>query len=153
MMAIGKAQTAMMRDKSKLQLVAKMARRVSAVGVKLRDKKFTEACADYDSIAGDFGIDLKAQGEQIVKMKDIKKDGGRNGGICSQAQASKVHMSLTNEIEARAKAGNIKQDELKRYFADTDELGELMYTDPSSVCSKLQLIAKRYNLPFSIPTA
>lgn len=148
MMAIGRAQTRLINqpDDASQMRVVKLATEVASVGQVLADKKYDEACRRYDEIAAKFDIDLKAESTGMVTIQDIKKDGGKRGGVCSQSDAHKRMMDYFGQIDDRIANRDEGQLTATRFRNDTTSLNEIMYTDPSEVCRRLDGLKEKYHL-------
>lgn len=125
---------------------AELAKATSAVGQTLADKKFAEACAQYDQIAQKFGVDLKKESEGMVTYQEILKDGGKRGGACSQADASKKMMDMHQQLEDKAAMGEVDRDIFRKFGDDTAKLTELLLTNPSEMCKKLDELKPKYGV-------
>jgi hypothetical protein len=150
MMAIGRAQQSMMSaaggDNAKMLYVAEMAKEVGDVGKVLADGKYAEACGYYDKIARKYKVDLKESAKGMVTMAEIRKDGGKQGGSCSQADASVKMMNLSQKMEDKAALGDITRGQLGEFLKEIGTHNDLMYSNPSGFCSELDKIAAKYSV-------
>lgn len=150
MMAIGRAQQKMMLSAGgnhQQQIhVAELAKEVGDVGSVLAEGKYTEACGYYDTIARKYKIDLAASAEGMVTMDQIRKDGGKQGGSCSQADASKKLMEMSQKLEDKASLGDISRQKMSGFLQEASSHNDLMYSNPSEFCSKLDQLAVKYSV-------
>ena len=156
MMVLGHAQTKMNTEISSLpsgrakqvkQLRwAELSKEVAMVGSTLAAEKYTEACGEYDRIAKKYDIDLEKSSSGVITMEQIRKDGGKGSGPCSQADASKKLMGMSEQLQDRAANGEISRGVLSAFFEETEPLGAMMYTDPGAVCKKLDSLKPKYEL-------
>lgn len=109
-------------------------------------KKFDEACAEYDKLAAKYKVDLKGESKGLLTMDDLRKDGGKRGGECSIADASKRMMEMHGQIQDQVALGDADGDALREFGKDTAPFGELMVTDPSEVCRQLEGLKGKYKL-------
>lgn len=148
MLALGRAQARIMAaNPSGGQTIgARISIEVSRVGQVLADKKFSEACAKYDEIAGRYDLDLKKESNGLITYEELAKDGGKRGGICSQADASKKVIDLNRQVSEKVSRGESKQDAFQQFNEDAGRLSELLYTDPSKMCASLDGLKGKYGL-------
>ena len=112
----------------------------------IANKKFEEACAEYDQLATKYKIDLKKESEGLVTIEELQKDGGKRGGECSVADASKKMMEIHGQIQDQVALGDADGDALREFGKDTEPFGELMVTNPSEVCRRLDGLKAKYKL-------
>ncbi len=148
MMALGRAQSRIIGSggQAAQQTGMRITMDSASISELLAQKKFDEACAKYDAVAKKFGIDLAKESEGLVTMQELSKDGGKRGGICSQADAHIKMMNLHNQLQDKVALGDVDQDVIKRFNNDSTKFGELMYTDPSEMCRKLDTLKEKYKL-------
>lgn len=148
MMALGRANQAMLRgagqDRAKQITAADMATEVTSVSDYLAKEKYAEACKYYDAIARKYSIDMEEAAEGMITMEELAKDGGRRGGRCSQADASKKVMEITNVINDKVAMGDVSGDVLKRFLAEAGKHNDLIYANPSAYCDEIDKIKKKY---------
>ena len=150
MMAIGRAQRGIMTgaagNHAKMQSAADLAKEVGDVGKILAAEKYTEACEYYDKIARKYNIDLDEASKGMITMDQIRKDGGRKGGACSQADASKKLMGLMQDLQDKVALGDEPASTHRSFANDVQKHNDLMSTNPSAFCAKLDELNKQYKI-------
>lgn len=145
MMALGRVQSRLMSGKD-LRVGGELAQEVANVGQVLADKKFDQACAQYDAIAKKYNVDLQKETQGLVTFDELQKDGGKRGGECSQADASIKMMNMHQQLEDMAALGDVDRDIFRKFGDDTSKLSELLLTNPSEMCRKLDALKPKYGL-------
>lgn len=150
MMSIGRAQQSMMHgaagNNAKMLQVAELAKEVADVGQVLADGKYTEACSYYDKIARKYKVDLKESSKGMVTMDEIRKDGGKKGGACSQSEASIKMTEMSEKMSDKAALGDIPHDTLRNFLIEIGTHNDLIYSNPSAFCAKLDDLAVKYSV-------
>lgn len=148
MMALNRAQGRMMNGgnitaNSPAVLLAKES---APIGQLMAQKKFGDACAQYDALATKYKIDLVAESKGLLTLEQLTKDGGKGNGTCSVADASKKLMGLHQQLENKAAKGDVSRDVFKTFGEDTKAVGELMVTNPTKACELLDTVKTKYQL-------
>jgi len=112
----------------------------------LGEKKYDEACKKYDELAKKFQIDFKKEMDGLLTFEDLQKDDGKRGGICGQGDAHAKMMENFKKLQSKVAGGAVDEDVFSKYGEDTQKVEELMYTNPSELCKKLDEIGKKYGL-------
>jgi hypothetical protein len=133
-------------DNARQLQVAELAKEVGDVGQVLADGKYTEACGYYDKIAKKYDIDLNESAKGMVTMEEIRKDGGKQGGSCSQSDASVKLMEMSQKMEDKAAMGDITRGTLGDFLKEASSHSDLIYSNPSKFCVKLDQIATKYSV-------
>lgn len=113
---------------------------VTNAGVLLAEKKYTEACAIYDKVAKEYGVDLKKGAKTTLSMKELKEDGGRKGGACSLADASLRFLNVSNILIARGLSKQLEKSDL--YHKASEQITD----NPSKSCQLTQELADKHNV-------
>lgn len=108
--------------------------------------KLGEACKAADALAAKLGANLENEMKDIVSYKDLLKDGGKGSGKCSIADAAQKQMVIHSKIQEKVDAGEIDSEVFKSFGNDLAKFGELMSTNPSEYCVKLDGLAERYGV-------
>lgn len=149
MMALGRARQALMnqagRDRSRIRTAVDLAKETADVGKVLAAEKYSEACGYYDKIAAKYGVDLNEAAKGMITMEQIRKDGGRNGGACSQSDAAKKLASISEDIQDKVALGDQPASAYSEFAKEVQKNNDLMSTDPSAFCAKLDQLNKKYN--------
>ena len=145
MMALGRARQAMMADRSNMRTAVDLAKETADVGKVLAAEKYTEACGYYDKIAAKYGVDLKEASKGMITMEQIRKDGGKKAGACSQSDAAKKLASISQDIQDKIALGDEPASVYRNFSAEVQKNNDLMYTNPSAFCVKLDQLNKKYN--------
>jgi hypothetical protein len=106
--------------------------------------KLGEACKAADALAKKLGADLEKEKKGTVSYTDLTKDVGKGSGECSIADAAQKQMMLHGSIQERVDAGELNSDVFKSFGDDLAKMGELMSTNPSEFCKKLNELEKKY---------
>ena len=113
---------------------------VTNAGVLLSKQKYTEACAIYDKVAKDYGVNLTKGAKTTLGMKEIKKDGGKKGGACSLGDASLRFLNVSNILVARGLSKTLEKSDL--YHKASEQITD----NPSKSCELTQKLAEQYNV-------
>lgn len=113
---------------------------VTNAGVLLSEKKFTEACAIYDKVAKDYGVNLTKGAKTTLGMKELKKDGAKKGGVCSLRDASLRFLNVSNILLARGLSKTLEKSDL--YHKASEQITD----NPSKSCELTQRLAEKYNV-------
>lgn len=108
--------------------------------------KLGEACKAADALAAKLGANLENEMKDMVSYKDLAKDGGRRSGQCSVADAAQKQMVIHSKIQEKVDAGEVNSEVFKSFGDDLAKFGELMSTNPSEYCVKLDGLAERYGV-------
>lgn len=145
MMALGRAKQERQK-KGGTGSVVNLTVDIAKVGKVLADKNYSLACQKYDQIATKHKVDLNQKMKGMVTMEEMKKDGGKGNGSCSQSDASKKMMGYMNQLEDKVALGDTDSSQIKLFSNDIGKFGDLIYTNPSQYCSKLDGLKAKYNL-------
>ena len=148
MMALGRAQSRIMSSggQAGMSVGSKLATDTAMVGQMLADKKFGEACRKYDEIAAKYKIDLTKEQDGMVTYNELAKDGGKRGGECGLAEAQKKMMGMHQQLQDQVALGDVDSNVFRQFGEDTAKLNELMFTDPSEVCRRLDGLKEKYKV-------
>ena len=150
MMAINRANQQMMNKAGTnielMQKAAKMGVELSEQGQPLADKKYVEVCAAYDRIAKKYNVNLEQASKGMIDMDQIRKDGGKKGGSCSQSDAAIKAVNLTQKLTKRVHSGEAPRSILTEFSNVLNSKTDLLSTDPSAYCSELDNLSKKYQL-------
>jgi len=113
---------------------------VTNAGVLLSEQKYTEACAIYDKVAKDYGIDLKEGAKTTLSMEELKEDGGQKGGACSLEDASLRFLNVSNILVARGLSKTLEKSDLYH------KASEQITSNPSKSCELTKKLAEEYNV-------
>ena len=113
---------------------------VTNAGVLLAEQKYTEACAIYDKVAKEYGVDLKEGAKTTLSMKELKEDGGQKGGVCSLADASLRFLNVSNILLARGLSKTLEKSDL--YHKSSEQITD----NPSKSCELTKELAAKYNV-------
>ncbi len=110
------------------------------VGVLMEKEKYSEACAAYDKIAKEYGVDFKEASKSTLSMAELRKDGGKKGGECSLADASIRFLNVSNILLSQGLAKTLEKSDLYH------QANQMMVSDPSKSCQLTEQLAKKYNV-------
>jgi len=113
---------------------------VTNAGALLAEKKYTEACAIYDKVANEYGVDLKKGAKTTLSMEELKEDGGQKGGACSLADASLRFLNVSNILLARGLSKTLEKSDL--YHKASEQITD----NPSKSCELTKKLAEEYNV-------
>jgi hypothetical protein len=117
--------------------------RLASVGKTLAAQKYDEACASYDALAKEYGVDLAAQGVRPLSAIEAEAKHPPKGG-CDLAESSRRSMWLTESFQKKAQAEQLGRDAWQRFGEQTEPIGPLMQQDPAKACTLIDSIAKQY---------
>lgn len=117
--------------------------RLAAVGKTLAAQKYDEACASYDVLAKEYGVDLAAQGVRPLSAIEAEAKHPPKSG-CDLAESSRRSMWLTESFQKKAQAEHLGRDDWQRFGKQTEPIGPLMQQDPNQACALIDTIAKQY---------
>lgn len=148
MMALGRAQARIVASgsPSSMSIVSNLTLESGAISELIAARKFQEACNKADDVAKGYGFDLAAEMKGMVTIEQLAKDGGKGSGTCSLAEAAQKQMAVHQLLQEQVDKGKASTDVFRKFNDDTSKFGELMYTDPSAVCLKLEELKKSYGL-------
>jgi hypothetical protein len=148
MMALGRAKQAMMSgagsSREKQIEAADFAKEIGDVGQVLADGRYAEACKYYDAIARKYSVDMEEASKGMITMEQLAKDGGRQGGRCSQADASQKLMEITNDMTDKMALGEYPYSAFSAFMGEVEKHNDLMYTNPSAYCDTLDGLKSKY---------
>jgi len=113
---------------------------VTNAGILLSEKKYTEACAIYDKVAKDYGVDLKKGAKTTLSTKELNQNGGKKGGTCALADASLRFLNVSNILLARGLSKQLEKSDL--YHKASEQITD----NPSKSCELTQKLAEKYNV-------
>jgi len=119
--------------------------RLASVGKTLAEQKFDAACASYDALAKDYGVDYGAQNVRPLSAIEAEAKHPPKGR-CDLAEASRRSVGLTQAFQQRAQAEHLTRDDWQRFGKDTEPVGLLMQQDPAKACALIDGIARKYGL-------
>lgn len=117
--------------------------RLGAVGKPLADAKYEEACAAYDALAKDYGVDIAAQGVRPLSAVETEGRHPPKTG-CDLAESSRRSMWLTEAFQKHAQAKHLQRDDWQQFGKETEPVGLLMQQDPEQACALIDSIAAKY---------
>jgi hypothetical protein len=130
---------------AKFPRVTDFATRVAAVGQTLADQKWGEACAAYDAIARDYGVDYAAQ--NVRPLSAYEADARHPPqNRCDIAEASRRSVALTEAFRRKAEAEKLGREDWQQFGKDSEGAGLLMQRDAEKACRRLDDIAAKYGL-------
>lgn len=148
MMALGRAQSRIIASgvKNADSISSNLTAESAAISELIAAGNFQAACNKAEEVAKGYNIDLAKELEGMVTFEQLSADGGKGSGSCSLADASKKLMEIHQLLQAQVDAGKMSSDIFRRYNDDTSKFAELMYTNPSEECKKLDELKKSYGL-------
>ena len=148
MLALGRAQARIVaaNPASSGEVAAGLTVESGAISELIAARKFQEACIRADAVAKKVGIDIAAEMKGMLTIEQLANDGGKGSGVCSLADAAQKQMQVHQLLQAQVDQGKASSDVFRKFNDDTAKFGELMYTDPSAVCQKLEELKKSYGL-------
>lgn len=148
MLALGKFQGRIITSgtAASMTIAAAISTETGAISELIAAKKFSAACAKADEVAKGFDLDLKAEQKGMVTFEELQKDGGKRGGECSLAEAAQRNMAFHGKLQEQVNAGKVDSEVFRQYNEDTKSFSELMSTDPSAVCRKLDELKAKYKV-------
>ena len=117
--------------------------RLAAVGKTLAAQKYDDACASYDALAKEYGVDLSAQGVRPLSVLEAESKHPPKTG-CDLAEASRRSMWLTESFQKKAQAEHLGRDDWQRFGKETEPVGPAMQQDPNKACALIDTIARQY---------
>ena len=117
--------------------------RLAAVGKTLADQKYDAACASYDALAKEYGVDLAAQGVRPLSAIEAEGNHPPKAG-CDLAEASRRSTWLTQSFQTKVRDEHLGRDDWQRFGKETEPVGPLMQRDPNKACALIDAIAKQY---------
>ncbi|MEO5560159.1 MAG: hypothetical protein ABIR10_10805 [Dokdonella sp.] len=125
------------------QRVIDFGSRLGAVGKPLADARYDEACATYDALAKDYGVDLAAQNvRSLAVVEGEGKHPPKTG--CDLAESSRRSMWLTESFQKHAQDANLRRDDWQTFGKEMEPVGLLMQQDPKQACALIDTIAAKY---------
>ncbi|HET7778922.1 MAG TPA: hypothetical protein VFL07_10230 [Rudaea sp.] len=119
--------------------------RLASVGKTLAAQKYDDACASYDALAKEYGVDLAAQGvRQLSAIESEARHSPKTG--CDLAEASRRSMWLTQSFQKKAQDEHLGRDDWQAFGKQTEPVGPLMQKDPDKACALIDSIARQYGL-------
>jgi hypothetical protein len=146
MMAFGRAKEKLQSEVGFTPLIAEMSKEAALLGKALAEEKYTFVCTRYDEIAQKYNLDIKSAENGLIKMEHIKKDGGKMGGRCTQAEAHQKAMDYSHQLQNLVALGEVDQSEISSYSDDVMKISNLLYSNPGEYCRKLDQLKVKYNL-------
>jgi hypothetical protein len=105
-------------------------KRLSGGGTLIAKKQYNEACAHYEKIISDFGLDISQS--KAMSVADINKFNDNADPSCTIKSIMMRSNSNTGKIvQLKSKIPFSKYDEL---YKSIDEVGQLMRTDLAKAC-------------------
>lgn len=149
MLAINKLQGRIVSTNSEAgnQVSSYITGESGAISELIAQKKFTEACARADEFAKGFNVNLNDEMKGMITYDQLVKDGGKNGGSCSIADASMKQMEIHGKLQAKVDAGEMDSEIFRQFNQDTVWMAELLSTNPSEACRRLEELRSKYKLP------
>ena len=119
--------------------------RLGNVGQTLADGKYGEACATYDALAKDYGVDYAAQAVRPLSAYEADAKAPPKAG-CDIVEASKRSMWLTTAFQQHAEAKKLDREAWVTFGNETEPVGLAMQQDPAEACAMIDRIAAKYGL-------
>lgn len=113
---------------------------VTNAGVLLAEEKYTEACAIYDKVAKEYGVDFNEGAKTTLSMEELKDDGGKKGGECSLGDASLRFLNVSNILLARDMSKELEKSDL--YHQASEQITD----NPSKSCQLTKDLADKYGV-------
>ena len=152
MMAIGRVQQAMAietsnddKEKTLTKMLSNLNTDMQTINetYMLKDE-YENACSAYDSVVEKYNIDMEKASKDMLTVEELKKDGGKNGGSCSIADAAIKMMGITEKMQKLMNNADIAMEEFVEFSAKHEKILPLMSTNPSKYCDELDNITKTY---------
>ena len=106
--------------------------------------EYDNACSAYDSIVKKYNINIEEVSKDLLTIEELKKDGGKKGGSCSLADASKKMMSSIGKMQKLMNDADIAMEEFEEFSSKHEKILPLMTTNPSKYCDELDNLIKNY---------
>ena len=119
--------------------------RLASVGKTLAAQKYDDACASYDALAKEYGVDLAAQGVRPLSAIEAEARHPPKTG-CDLAEASRRSMWLTQSFQKKAQDEHLGRDDWQAFGKQTEPVGPLMQKDPDKACALIDSIGRQYGL-------
>lgn len=117
--------------------------RLGAVGKVLAAQKYDDACATYDALAKEYGVNIAAQGVRPLAAYEADAKSPPKAG-CDLAESSRRSMWLAESFKQHAGADHLGRDDWQRFGKDAEAVGQLMQQDPEKACELIDRVAARY---------
>jgi hypothetical protein len=134
------------QQSNEFQKFSSGAQRMGGLSAKLATKEWNAVCTGYDALAKEFGFDLKQAAKGVLTIEELQKDGGRRGGSCSLADASKRFMQMQEKFLDKKANGEVSLETERAFHKACEPLGLEMTKNPSAVCTKVVTISKEFGL-------
>jgi len=152
MMAISRVQQAMAIESSNDDKEKTLTKMLSSLNTDMQTiketyllkKEYDNACSAYDNVVKKYNIDMGKASKDMLTIEELKKDGGKNGGSCSIAEASTKMMETIKKMQTLMSNADIAMEEFEEFSAKHDKLLPLMSTNPSKYCDELDNLTKNY---------
>ena len=137
-----KRMHAYMKNKNaKVRLISDYVSRVSPY---MEKEEYSKACAIYDEVAKEYGVDFNKDKKITMTIKEIKEDGGKKGGECNLGDAALRFLNVSNTLLARGLAKTLEKD--TTYHKASEE----MTLHPSLSCELSKKLADKYHVSYEI---
>ena len=117
--------------------------RLASVGKTLAAQQYDDACASYDALAKDYGVDLAGQNVRPLSAIGAESKHPSKSG-CDLAEASRRSTWLTESFQKKAQDEHLGRDDWQRFGKQTEPVGPLMQQDPVKACALIDSIARQY---------
>ena len=115
---------------------------VTNAGVLLAEEKYTEACAIYDRVAKEYGVDFNEGAKTTLSMEELKDDGGQKGGECSLGDASIRFLNVSEILLARGMSKELEKSDL--YHQASEQITD----NPTKSCELTKELAEKHGIAY-----
>ena len=131
---------------AKFPHVTEFGTRLGAVGKVLAAQHYDEACASYDALAKDYGVDYAAQKVRPLSAYEAEAQHPPKSG-CDLAESARRSAQLTEAFRRKSDAEHLGREDWQRFGKDTEPIGLAMQQDPQKACALIDGVAAKYGLP------
>jgi len=117
--------------------------RLASVGKTLAAQQYDDACARYDALAKDYGVDLAGQNVRPLSAIEAESKHSSKSG-CDLAEASRRSTWLAESFRKKAQDEHLGRDDWQRFGKQTEPVGPLTQRDPVKACALIDSIARQY---------
>lgn len=124
-----------------------MARDTSMVGHLLASKKYGEACAQYDQIAKQYGVDLAGNQKKLAPVTDPKaRAAGKCDSLAANLRVNGVYTKFSKKRKTEGASDNEIALEAGSLMSKLAPAFPLVQTDPNGACQIAAQVEKEYGL-------